>query len=166
MIFPFYIFLLLHWWLLFYGGGFKKRRIKTFSQNDTTLKRGWILVYSRGNDQEDWLSAQSVSFLLFKWGWICIVMCSSYFRDEGGWEMRFSDQIDLGNGALRSWQAESERLLFDHSGRSQWGRREHGKMESHCCTPTHPLPPSSPLDHTLGRWGAPSSSLFWPSGSL
>lgn len=53
--------------------------------------------------------------------------------------MRFSDQIDLGNGALRSWQAESERLLFDHSGRSQWGRREQGEMESHC----YPPPPTS-----------------------
>lgn len=59
--------------------------------------------------------------------------------------MRFSDQIDLGNGALRSWQAEFERLLFDHSGRSQWGRREHGEMESHCFPP----PPKSLLDHTL-----------------
>lgn len=36
--------------------------------------------------------------------------------------MRFSDQIDLGNGALRNWQAESERLLFDQSARSRWGR--------------------------------------------
>lgn len=27
--------------------------------------------------------------------------------------MRFSDQIDPGSGALRNWQAQSERLLFD-----------------------------------------------------
>lgn len=53
-------------------------------------------------------------------------MCRSYFRDEEEEKMRFSDQIDLGNGALRSWQAESERLLFDQSARSRWGR---GSME-------------------------------------
>lgn len=49
-------------------------------------------------------------------------MCRSYFRDEEEEKMRFSDQIDPGNGALRSWQAESERLLFDQSTRSRWGR--------------------------------------------
>lgn len=40
--------------------------------------------------------------------------------------MRFSDQIDLGNGALQNWQAESERLLFDQSAGSRRGR---GSME-------------------------------------
>lgn len=35
--------------------------------------------------------------------------------------MRFSDQIDLSNGALRSWQAECERLMFDQSARGMRG---------------------------------------------
>lgn len=58
--------------------------------------------------------------------------------------MRFSDQIDLGNGALQRWQAESERLLFDHSSRSLWGRGEHGEMEWRSAV-TSPLSPPSLL---------------------
>lgn len=53
--------------------------------------------------------------------------------------MRFSDQIDPGNGALRSWQAESERLLFDQSSRSQWGRGEHGGDGASLYSETLPL---------------------------
>lgn len=56
-------------------------------------------------------------------------------------EMRFSDQIDLGNGALRSWQAESERLLFDHSGRNHWGRGEHGEIDCHSAVNSPAFPP-------------------------
>ena len=56
-------------------------------------------------------------------------MWRSYFRDLGVGGMRFSDQIDLGNGALQRWQAESERLLFDHSSRSLWGREANGEMD-------------------------------------
>lgn len=52
---------------------------------------------------------------------ICIVMCRSYFRAEEEEKMRFSDQIDPGSGALRNWQAQFERLLFDH-----WARRHSG----------------------------------------
>lgn len=55
--------------------------------------------------------------------------------------MRFSDQIDLGNGALLRWQAESERLLFDHS-RSLWGRGEHSEMEWHSAVTPRRSPPS------------------------
>lgn len=43
-------------------------------------------------------------------------------RRRGG-EMRFWDQIDPGSGALRSWQAESERFVFDLRGRR---RAHHG----------------------------------------
>lgn len=58
--------------------------------------------------------------------------------------MRFSDQIDLGNGALQRWQAESERLLFDHSSRSLWCGGEHGDTEWHSAV-TPPFPPPSLL---------------------
>lgn len=59
--------------------------------------------------------------------------------------MRFSDQIDLGNGALRNWQAESERLLFDHSASTRRGRGEHGEMECRSAVkPSHSLPDGSP----------------------
>lgn len=85
-------------------------------------------------------------FTLFKWGWICIVMWRSYFRDEEEEKMRFSDQIDPGNGALRSWQAESERLLFDESGRSRWGR---GSMERWSVTLQPTPPPHRLLDLSL-----------------
>lgn len=52
---------------------------------------------------------------------ICIVMCRSYFRAQEEEKMRFSDQIDPGSGALRNWQAQFERLLFDQRARRHSG---------------------------------------------
>lgn len=75
--------------------------------------------------------------------------------------MRFSDQIDLGNGALRNWQAESERLLFDQSARSRWGR---GSMERWSVTLLRNPPTGCWITLCLGD--APSSGLFWRSGCL
>lgn len=61
--------------------------------------------------------------------------------------MRFSDQIDLGNGALQRWQAESERLLFDHSSRSLGGvGGGHGDGVALCCD-SSPFPPKPALNH-------------------
>lgn len=45
-------------------------------------------------------------------------------------EMRFWDQIDPGSGALRSWQAESERLVFDLRGRRRTRHGAHATVHS------------------------------------
>lgn len=122
MIFPFlYIFAaslvtLILWW------AFKKSHIKMFSQNATTLREVgyWFipeaLIRKTGSQHKVFPSFYSNEAEFALWSAALIL------EMKKGGKMRFSDQIDLGNGALRSWQAESERLLFDHSGRSQWGR--------------------------------------------
>lgn len=88
------------------------------------------MVYSRGADQEDWLSKHKVfPSLYLNELCICIVMGRSYFRAEEEEKMRFSDQIDPGSGALRNWQAASESLLFEEPGstrRAESGARVRG----------------------------------------
>lgn len=73
--------------------------------------------------------------------------------------MRFSDQIDPGNGASRNWQAESERLLFDQSARSQRGRG--GAQRRGVTLPGNP---PSGCWSALCPGDAPSPGLFWHSG--
>lgn len=46
------------------------------------------------------LQHKNVAVTLFKWGWICIVMCHSDLEKK----IRFSDQIDPASEALRNWQ--------------------------------------------------------------
>lgn len=112
------------------GGLWKKKsHIKTFSENATTLREAgyWFipeaLIRKTGSQHKVFPSLYSNEAEFALW-------CAALILEtKEGEKMRFSDQIDLGNGALRNWQAESERLLFDHSASTRRGRGEHGEME-------------------------------------
>lgn len=84
---------------------FKDSLKKSYIKKNTHTKchniQNWILVYSKTADQEEWLfNTKNVAVTLFKWGWICIVMCHSDLEKK----IRFSDQIDPASEALRNWQ--------------------------------------------------------------
>lgn len=162
MNFLFYIFLLLHWWLLFYGRPLKKKsHIKTFSENATTLREAgyWFipeaLIRKTGSQHKVFPSLYSNEAEFALW-------CAALILEtKEGEKMRFSDQIDLGNGALRNWQAESERLLFDHSTSTRRGR---GSTERWSVALLRNPPTACWM--ALCRTDAPSSGSLWRPGSL
>lgn len=59
-------------------------------------------------------------------------------RDEEQEKMRILDQIDPSAGALRSWQAESERLVFDQRAGTRRVQGEQG--ETGCQSAAPPTP--------------------------
>lgn len=151
MIFPFYIFLLLHWWLWF-----KKSHIKTFSQNDTTLRGAgyWFipeaLIRKTGSQHKVFPSFYSNEAEFALW-------CAALILETWG-----GDEIFRSNWPRQWCITELAGWVWKALVRSQWQKSVGQARAWRDGVTLLPPTPHLPKVYWITLWGAPSSSLFWP----
>lgn len=159
MNFLFYIFLLLHWWLLFYGGLWENSHIKTFSQNATTRGEAgyWFipeaLIRKTGSQHKVFpaLYSNEAEFAL----WCAALILETKERKKWDFQIKLTQaMVHYGTGRLSLKGSCS--ITAPEVGRAGGAWRDGVSLRT----------PPTGCWSALGPWDAPSSGLFWRSGSL